>query len=357
LQTENPDINNELLGLVLKSLAQNPEDRFQSSADFQYQLNKYLILNFPNFRPFHFDEFIKNFYSLVIQERSDKLSKLSKIKISEPKKSEPDEIVEFSPVNRYINPETDFHNEKQNEKNASDVELPDGFGSHSQLYKNFEKNKQSSKKSHQFDKLDKQNPFAGEIKYYPKQKVSVFYANERLQAPEADLEPSLYTELIENTFIGNYKHLIILFLFFVSTFSLYKYFFETKSSDFAAESVITNEEIPRDPSSQVYSQQRAISATDDFSTSIYRKLKASSKLAYVNIRVMNSNSNVKIFIDNRELIERSPIRAYPIYANTVTKISAYDIKTKHYAEKKVSIQSGKVLNLQLHLQPYTNRNK
>ncbi len=75
----NPNVDKKLAAIVNKSLAKDPDLRYQSASDFYRDLNKYLNTNFPEFSSQDFSVFVKSLYASEIMEHRKKLIDYSKV--------------------------------------------------------------------------------------------------------------------------------------------------------------------------------------------------------------------------------------------------------------------------------------
>ncbi len=75
----NPSIPVELENIVLKALAKDKTQRFQTAAAFQKDLNRFLNVQYPDFSPQDFSVFIKNTFSEFYTESKKKLVDYSKV--------------------------------------------------------------------------------------------------------------------------------------------------------------------------------------------------------------------------------------------------------------------------------------
>lgn len=76
----NPNVPEELEKIVNKALAKSTADRYQTCADFQKDLNKFLNVQYPEFSSQDFSIFIKSLYADEILQNRKKLIEYSTIK-------------------------------------------------------------------------------------------------------------------------------------------------------------------------------------------------------------------------------------------------------------------------------------
>lgn len=78
----NPNVPEELEKIVNKALAKSPTDRYQTCADFQKDLNRFLNIHYPEFSSQDFSIFIKSLYADEILQNRKKLIEYSNIKFA-----------------------------------------------------------------------------------------------------------------------------------------------------------------------------------------------------------------------------------------------------------------------------------
>lgn len=81
IRSLNSDVNEALEKIVMKSLAKNKDERYQTCADFQRDLNRFLNTHYPDFSAHDFSIFIKSLYADEILQNRKKLIEYSNLKI------------------------------------------------------------------------------------------------------------------------------------------------------------------------------------------------------------------------------------------------------------------------------------
>ncbi len=334
MRSLNPNVDEALETIILKALAQDKLQRYQSVADFQFDLNRYLILNYPDFRPFHFNDSVKQFYSGIIEKRKEKLKNLSSIFIQLPSETESttNSIVEFSPVEIYD--DTLLNKSKTLEKKSeiTTVELPEGFHEGNQQKKSKLKKVKSNL---DFQQLNNKNPFATDVIVHTKQKAATFYSNKNLNESIKQSDDQLLAHIIKNSFANDFNHFFALLAFFGGLYATYKYFDTPRKIESASLSAEATPPAQLKPPELISPPRQALLTT-----------------AYLNLSLLNAGTQVRIFIDNKKVNVKNPILNYPIYSNKPIKVSAYDPKTNYFDEKKIIAEPGKTINLELKLVPY-----
>lgn len=77
----NADVNEALEKIVIKSLAKNKDERYQTCAEFQRDLNRFLNTHYPDFSAHDFSIFIKSLYADEILQNRKKLIEYSNLKV------------------------------------------------------------------------------------------------------------------------------------------------------------------------------------------------------------------------------------------------------------------------------------
>lgn len=95
----NPSVPVELENIVLKSLAKDKSQRYQTAAAFQKDLNRFLNVQYPDFSPQDFSVFIKNTFSEVYTESKKKLVEYSKVAFNNEEKTVVTQTVTYAPSN------------------------------------------------------------------------------------------------------------------------------------------------------------------------------------------------------------------------------------------------------------------
>lgn len=333
-----PRIPLELNNIVMKALEREPEDRYQRAADFRFSLNQYLAANYPEFRPSDFSDFISGMYSELIKSRVEKLVYFSKVKVE--KKSIGNQNQE-PPV---------VYTGSQVESQPGPNELPEGF-EHTEARKNGKLD---------FGNLKKEsNIFAGEVKTQTKQKAAQFFSEAKTDESERTSKISL-TRVLENSFLWNLKHFALMIIVIYAGLSFYKQVYNPNFS-LNVFSLDQSSKVPAADSAEAsvaaeIDQKTNAGKTEDFSSKVLKEMKESGKVSYANIGVQNGvSSDTNIFIDGKLIYQKAPIRRWPIIANRLITITAYNPKAKTYDEKKLVLQSGRTVNVNLVLRPYKVR--
>lgn len=304
-----PDATEDLQEIVFKTLARDPNHRYQTAADFQFAINKYLVMHYPTFRPFQFNEFMKKQYTQGIQERTEKLTKYSKLLHEESDRVKSQKQFEVQ--------ERETENEA-NEQLAGILQiskdgLTDGIA---------------------FGDLNFHGIKSAEGNQKVRQKAMSFNVTER----------PIFREPIRKSSRVNPTYLIYLAIALLASFSVYKVYFKkvkiTENSSVRATAVVEKKVI-----------YKATQNEPDFSTEIYAKLKKSGKVAYVDIQIIGDLKNAKLFVDGKEIYEKPPLHNYPILAGKLIKIKALNPDTNYSDEQEIEVASEKTFDLKLNLIP------
>ena len=98
----NPSVPVELENIVLKSLAKDKTQRYQTAAAFNKDLNRFLNTEYPDFSPQDFSVFIKNAFSEVYAESKKKLVDYSKVTSGEEDKTRVTQTLTYVPSQNSI---------------------------------------------------------------------------------------------------------------------------------------------------------------------------------------------------------------------------------------------------------------
>ncbi len=334
-----PRIPSELERIVMKALEKDLNKRYQKISDFKFELDQYLQTNFPEFRPADFAAYVGGMYAELIKSRVEKLLYFSKVKF------QTNTILAGLPESR--------RDRRKSTSSGTEikVELPEGFES---------KNPPNHDENINFEHLSKENPFVSEVKVQTKQKAAQFFSNKQLDEENTKIDKEKKFDVdsfFDVSFFTNFKHLAIMALIGYAGFSFYKQNFATSVAfnyPLYADQVQTTPAVQPEAPAHAQDLSRAPAKTNDFSQDIYRKLKESNNLAYSNISIENSpTADTKIFIDGKLLYQRAPIQKFPVYANQLTTITAYNKKLNLYDEKKVTIPPGDTMDVKLIMRHYS----
>jgi serine/threonine protein kinase len=325
----NSVISLEIDRIVMKLLEKKPDNRYQNAADLKHDIDQLLSQSYSQFRPAQFTQFIESIYSEIIKSKSEKLIEYSKFKI-------PDDI------NQIKNPlqPPPF----KTGVTHINVEFPDGFKSTTESQLNEPLN---------FDKLKNKSPFATDLNTNAKQRAAQFFESSKSKNVIPEEEQAVNRQ---GSFLGNFKHLFLIFVCCYAAYSFYKEIFnstELSSVKEAAEKPGIKEVQTESPDVSLFLHKKNLPKEDNYSKEIYKKLKASSQLAYANIVTENLNSaDTKVFIDGKIILEKLPVKLYPIYSNRPVKIVCYNAKLNLYDERTITVQAGKVALVKLYMKPY-----
>lgn len=334
----------ELEMIVMRALERDPNQRYQKASDLRFDIIHILNQGFPNFRPSDFADFIAKVYAELIRARIEKFSYFAKVKI-----------------------ENDGLPRVPNSTNAPvataqvasfPIELPEGFetkigsvGTNKKGPLNFEHLK------------SEKQIFAAEVKTFTKQKAANFFGENRLQEEDEPKNSFNLRKILENSFLWNLKHLALILIVIYAGYSFNKQFIDPNvASEFykfdqsSLSTTVGSADASQGQVSQASFNQGPTSDSDDFSAKFFKKMKASGKLSYVNIKLENTRpSETNIYVDGKIIYDKAPVRKFPIYANQTVTIVAYNPRMKLYDEKKIVIPSGRTMNVNLNLRPYKQK--
>jgi eukaryotic-like serine/threonine-protein kinase len=93
----NPSVPTELENIVLKSLAKDKTQRYQTAAAFHKDLNRFLNVEYPDFSPHDFSVFIKNAFSEVYSDSKKKLVEYAKVTSGVEEKTQVTQTLTYAP--------------------------------------------------------------------------------------------------------------------------------------------------------------------------------------------------------------------------------------------------------------------
>lgn len=105
----NPSVPIELENIVLKALAKDKTQRYQTAAAFNKDLNRFLNTEYPDFSPQDFSVFIKNSFSEVYAESKKKLVDYSKVTSGEEDKTGVTQTLTYVPSQNSIQEASSAH--------------------------------------------------------------------------------------------------------------------------------------------------------------------------------------------------------------------------------------------------------
>jgi len=341
-----PHIPEEIEKIVLKALEKDPSQRYQKASDLRFDIMHILNTGFPEFRPSDFAEFISATYSELIKARIEKLSYFAKVKLE--KDSSSNRVAQLSAVGGTV----------MTSIRSSQLELPEGFetkASAGSVNPKAQLNFQHFKEEKQI--------FATDVKTHTKQKAANFFSEAKLEDEENPSSGFDFRKILERSWLWNLKHFALIIIVIYAGFSFHRQFidpnagsdlFSTDQSSQASE--IGSGDNTHAQVTPTNFQQESIKANDDFSSRFFRRMKASGKLSYVNIKIENAQPNeTNIYVDGKIIYDKAPVRKFPIYANQTVTIVAYSPRLKLYDEKKVVIPAGRTMNVNLNMRPYRRK--
>lgn len=90
-----------------------------------------------------------------------------------------------------------------------------------------------------------------------------------------------------------------------------------------------------------------ISQTFDTSGSLAATLQPTARAGYLNIYLSNGGDSTKIYVNGKELLEKPPVKKYPILADTETVIRAFNPFTELSDEVVIKLTAGENKNIEL----------
>ena len=289
----------ELESLCSKALSENEERSFKSANELYREINRYLNTHYPEFSSPEFGEYLTNFYGVVVQEQRKRLLNWAKIEIPKVVPLIVPDIYEKTEKSRVV-----FLDR------LTVTSLPEGFG---------EIPSKGSSPSVTFDEINRENPFVLEMRPPPRPAPRILAK----VVPEPEVEkPVTFSDLLLLLAVAGLLT-IICYAYNVTIRGYSKNLIETVK--------LAPPELPA---------WRADSST-----------RAGRKLAFVNIRIYGGPADTRIFVDGKELLEKSPVKMFPIFADQDTLVSAFSARINRTDAKKIRMRAGQSTTVVLSLRP------
>lgn len=403
----NPTVPPELERIVMKALAKDRNIRYQTAANFHRDLNRFLNTQYPDFSPQDFSQFVKESFKTAYQEGRDKLVTFSKIVVKEPPSllaamsaTPPKPAVSAAAGLNAANPalvppptpdqqvpETELElpqvpNGLNAENNNVKINLegirasstlnikanslaPGNAGGAPQAPRTQPASQQtrvtqvtqptySSKSNHVYNK---KSGGLNEILV----KVALLlalcvggwwgYKNHYLPAKTAKLTKNLKENPKSTKGQTNQASVAQVTVSVDSAPTKAEIYIDGKSTKLTTPAVVTltanrEYEIMLHREGYIdYKKKVSFKQTSSLTAS----LQTSTATAYVNIRILESNSFTKVSVNGVDMLEKPPIINYPIVADKEITIRAYNPITQTSDERKVTAKVGEVISVELNL--------
>lgn len=312
---ENRRASKELEDLMIKSLSEQESHGFSSAGDFYREINRYLNTNYPEYSSPEFGEQLIKFYGVAVQEQRLRLREYARIDVLK--------AVQLLVPDIYESSEKSV---ARGQTQLTSTSLPEGFTSIPD---------KDVSPAVNFENIDRENPFVLEPAPAPRPPPRAVQKPLPIMIPE-EAKSSVLSDLILISMVGGIV-VLICYAYKITIRGYSKNMIESVKSGQA--------ELPA---------WSADSAKGNLSGDVLTRMQASRKLAYVNIRIIGANAATRIFVDGKELIEKAPVKMYPIFAGRETIVSAIDPKSNRFDEKKINLKAGAVTSLVLTLRVAKN---
>lgn len=355
LRSVNPAVPVELENIVSRALAKDRNERYQTAADFNRDLSRFLNLHYPNFTHLELSKQIKQLFNNEYEKRRNALVEYSNLKLDDISKSEPSEKNPakksakdyFAPVEIYEPAPPEEYQDPVLSIVTSIGDLPDGFDEEIKI-----SNEATPAAKHDFAFLantipDQPHEDINDLSKYVAP-ASVLIKNNR---PEP--EKKVVYSVKETTGDRYVKYAIVICILVFGYFGFNRIFVpKVKKSlqvrDVAA--VNKNDRIlaaleNNNPATTQASAQPKAEVVEK--TTTQKALEA--KKGFVNISLSEENPDVRIVINGLQLLDKPPLLMYPVLAEREVTIAALNLKTKKVVEKKVQVKAGEAMDLTLDL--------
>ena len=382
----NPTVPQELERIVMKSLAKDRNLRYQTAANFQKDLNRFLNTQYPDFSPQDFSQYIKECFKDAFAEAREKLIAYSKIMsesvpvpIAPPKVNASNALTALPlPVEKLYEKERATPPAPPVEARSAPPDLPPAGlnnGEHNMKVNLEDLRQAGSSPAKNFPNYYQKAP--NQTRVTQISQISYNKKSKPKETSSADVIFKLvflgvlgfggfwgYKNVYKtpkpvavNPPIPNPNDQASKTEFKVSVTSSpdgAEIFVNGKSTGNKTPGLIT---VPGDKEAIITLQkdgfivytvpQRKFTET----TTTVATLQSNVTTAYLNIKLSGSDSFTKILINGKEILEKPPVVKYPIVAQRETVISAYNPITKLHAEKKITAQPDELVDVELTLAP------
>lgn len=320
----NPAIPEDIERIVTKALSKDRNKRYQTAAELSRDLNRLLNQKYPEFSQQAFSVFIKISFSKSYKTNRDKLIQYAQLPYEKNK-----ELIVFDPL------------EISDTANSRTTEEPEGFGLDL-------KQVPASNKEMNFEVLLKENLVPESVKSLNIEKD--YYATSKQHnmavKPSAWVPPATSTN---SDFAESFAKFAILILIACLGYISINKFVLPKFKGLAR--LMEVRETKKIEQSSLVDTKPEDSAI--LPTTYSEKLK-NIKVAFINITIAEENPNIKIAINGKSILDKPPIFMYPIVADKETVVTAFDPATKKQAEIKLTVATGKSMDVPLILKPAGN---
>lgn len=344
----------ELDVMVKKMLAKDRHLRYQSAAEIHRDLNKLLNQLEPDFSKLEFSNFIKSFLKEAYEGNCKKLAQYqtqhSKIiaaaaaSSAQLAKKEVSTAVVFEPIEIYENSNATNKTKTQTSaaESLEDLEFPDGLGGALNTSR-------TPNEKPEFEKLAKKTVLTKSLR--TQENDDIFIKTNQFQQTqlvvkekEPPFERPIYAMYISEVWRWFAKLAFLGIFILVAQRAYIKYsatVFSFAAKLLEAPNAITATE--EDPVRMLTTEKNEIVETRP-SIDV-----GAHPIAYANITVSDKSPSVKIAVNGTQILDRPPVIMFPIMAEKIVVISAYNPVTKKYAERRLLARAKTSLKVHLDL--------
>lgn len=358
LRTVNPSIPVELETIVNRALAKDRNERYQTAADFSRDLNRFLNLHYPNFSPTEFSKQIRHLFNSEYQKRRESLIEYSNLNVDEISKAQPTEKAAakksakdyFAPVDVYEPAPPEDYQDPVLSVVTNIGDMPDGLDE--PAAKNAEP---PAPTDHDFAFLVNNTPaqphedINDHSDYVAP--ISVLIKNNQPETVKT------ITHVVKETQGDRFvKYAIMLCLLVLGYFGFNRFGVPLlkKSIEVRDLASVEGAQTKKIVTAPVPASENNIKAVPEKTT--YQKA-AETKIGFVNISLVEENPDVRISINDIQIIDKLPLLMYPIAAEREITISALNTKTKKMVHKKFQVGSGESKDLQFDMNAAAEQTK
>lgn len=317
----NPAIPEDIERIVTKALSKDRNKRYQTAAELSRDLNRLLNQKYPEFSQQAFSVFIKISFSKSYKTNRDKLIQYAQLPYEKNK-----ELIVFDPL------------EISDTAISGTTEEPEGLGLDL-------KQVPASNNAMSFEVLLKENLVPESVKSLNIEKD--YYAASKQH--NMTVKPSSWVAPAASP-NSNFakKFAISILAVCIGYFSMNKFILPKYRG--LAQPTEVREIKKTDESSLADTKAEDLTILP---TTYSEKLK-NVKVAFINITLAEENPNIKIAINGKPILDKPPIFMYPIVGDRETVVSAFDPVSKKQVEIKLTVATGKSMDVPLILKPNGN---
>lgn len=340
----NPKVPEELERIVNIALAKNPDNRYQTCAEFYKDLNRFLNRFYPDFSAHDFSVFIKSLYADEVLENRDKFIEFSKISLDY--KNQKDQEENDETMISFDKSSNIFGDKIESSVSLDLKNMTLGSNTHPlNRYGGRERSSQHNNRVTTVQKKKKDFLTVANLSVIALFFIAIGLVVSQLVPSKKSTDYSLQQpSVVQKAMDSLNTHGIVI-----------------TSNPSAAEIYIDGKNI-----GQLTPARVKVPASKEFTIGLKKDGYLSRKIThmsrgngskeefnlekiatgYLNIYTKNTRDTV-IYINDKKLNERTPIKSYRVPAGVSLRVKAIDVRRNKILEKKVSVKADESLTLKL----------